>query len=116
MPPLPDAGQIQSRLVEIDTDIQTRIPELEKAAEELFFSKRDFEVDEGKCFLAAEGTVAERHAKAAVALEGCESFKNLKVAEGVYEGRKRALAALETRAAIGMSMLKVAAREAGYGN
>lgn len=97
---------IAQRLDEIDQDIAGRIEDVEEAAAAWFEKKRDREQKMAACFMATVGTVAERRAAAEVkwATYGAEE-------EGAYEGQKAALRALETRGAIGMSLLRSYGRQ-----
>jgi hypothetical protein len=100
-------GAVQSRLEEIEGDLAMRQQEFEQTALEHFRSKRDKEKLRAEEFMKAEGTVAERNAKAdiAVAHIGVEH-------EGAFEGLKGVVRVLDTRAAIGMSLLRAQGRGA----
>lgn len=104
---LTSPGAVQARLDEIETDLAMRQNEFEQAALEHFGSKRLKEKAKAEAFLSAEGTVAERSAKAdvAAALIGMDD-------EAKYEGLKGVVRLLDTRAAIGMSLLRAQGRGA----
>lgn len=75
--------------------------DLEAAALDHWRSRRDKERSRAEAFLEAEGTVATRSAKAdrLTALMGMEE-------EARWEGLKAVMRTLDTRAAIGMSLLR----------
>lgn len=107
MSDLTHPGAVQARLNEIETDLADRQNEYEHAALEYFGAKRLKEKARAEAFLKAEGTVAERSAKAdrETALMGMED-------EARYEGLKGVVRVLDTRAAIGMSILRAQGRGA----
>lgn len=92
---------IMARLAEIEDDLAKRQNLLESAAREWFKAKRDRERNAAQTFLTTEGTVAERkaHADKAHATEGAEY-------EAEYEALRAVCRVLETRATIGMALLK----------
>lgn len=94
-------GAIMDRLGEIEKDLATRSTELESAATAWFTAKREREKNLALAFMAAEGSVAERHAKADEqhATDGAE-------AEGKWEGLRAVCRTLEARATIGAALLK----------
>jgi hypothetical protein len=98
---------ISERLESIEADLSERQRELEDAAMDWYRKKRDLEHDKAVAFLAAEGTVAERQAKAAR-----DNSAIGKEEEARYEAIKAVVRVLETRAAIGMSLLKSQGRGA----
>lgn len=98
--------QITERLENIESDIQARQEKGEGAAEDFYRAKRDYELEYAKKFMDASGTVTERKLKATQALEQDPAHFDLMQSEGAYEGWKAAMRALETRATIGMSLLK----------
>lgn len=105
---------IQSRLEEIEDDLRERQPEFEEAAETMHKLARDYELRHARAFMAADGSTAtERKAQAILAMAAADDglFIELKEAEGKYEGLKAAIRTLETRATIGMSLLKQFANE-----
>jgi len=103
----PAARTVVERLEEIERDLSERERELEQAALAWFKAKRDREHDRAVAFLTAEGTVAERqaHADKVTARDGAE-------AEAEYEALKAVVRVLETRANIGMALLKAQGRGA----
>lgn len=104
---LSDPGAVQARLNGIETDLATRQNELESSALDWFRGKREREKARAEAFLAAEGTVAERNAIAdkTTALLFAED-------EAKYEAQKSVVRVLDTRAAIGMSLLRSQSRAA----
>lgn len=98
---LADPQALVERLDAIEQDLATRQNEYEAAALSWFRSKRDKERRRALSFLQAEGTVAERTAKAesVTALIGSED-------EAAYEALKAVVRVLETRASIGQSLLR----------
>lgn len=98
---------IQAKLEGIEEDLARLQNEVEDAAAKFFSAKRDYELDYSKKFIAVEGkNKDEREAKAKEALEGTDSYRRLKETEGTWEGKKLAVKVLESRAAIGMSLLR----------
>ena len=75
--------------------------EYERAAFAWYRAKRDLEHDTAVAYLAAEGTVDERRSKARKAVQGLYQDE-----EASYEAIKAAVRVLETRASIGMALLK----------
>jgi hypothetical protein len=104
---LSSPSDVQARLEDIEKDLALRQNELETAALDWFKAKRDREKSHAEVFLLDTGTVAERKAKAdlATADVGC-------VQEGKYEGLRSVVRVLETRANIGMSLLRSQGRAA----
>jgi hypothetical protein len=92
---------VQSRLQEIEADPAGRQLDFEQASLDHFRSKREKEKARAESFLKAEGTVAERTAIAeqATALIGMEH-------EARWEALRGVVRVLDTRAAIGMSILR----------
>ena len=92
---------IMARLAEIENDLAERQNLLESAAKAWFVAKRDRERDSAQTFLTTEGTVAAReaHADRAHATDGAEY-------EAEYEALRAVCRVLETRATIGMALLK----------
>ena len=101
-------ADVQQRLQDIEADLQKREAALEDAARKWFIAKRDREKARAVAFLAAEGTVAERAAKADL-----ETATDGKEAEAEWEALKAVVRTLETRASIGQSLLRSMTREAG---
>ena len=87
--------------MEIENDLARRQNALESAAMAWFRAKRDREKTRAIAFLTAEGTVAERQAKAdqATALDGRNE-------EAEWEALRAVVRTLETRASIGQSILR----------
>ena len=96
-----DEQAIAGRLEEIERDLAIRQNALEGAALGWFRAKRDKEHRRALAFLQAEGTVAERSAKAdaATAILGMTQ-------EAEFEALKAVVRVLETRASIGQSLLR----------
>ncbi len=105
MSDLDSPALVMARLEEIERDLAIRGNQFEEAAREYVRLKRDREHARAAAFLKATGTVAERQAKADVATVtiGVE-------AEGRFEGLKGVMRTLDTRAGIGMSILKAQGR------
>ncbi len=96
-----------ARLEEIENDLANRQNVLESAASQWFVAKRDREHKRAVEFLKAEGSVAERNAIAdrVTAREGAQQ-------EAEYEALKAVVRTLDTRASIGMSLLRAQGRAA----
>jgi hypothetical protein len=92
---------VQERLADIENDLAVRQLAFEQAALDHFRSKREKEKARADAFLRAEGTVAERTAiaESETALIGMDH-------EGRWEGLKGVVRVLDTRAAVGMAILK----------
>lgn len=92
---------VQERLADIEADLAVRQLDFEQAALDHFRSKREKEKARAEAFLSAEGTVAERTAIAdkETALIGMEH-------EARWEALKGVIRILDTRAAVGMAILK----------
>ena len=92
---------VMARLAEIENDLASRQNALESAAMSWFRAKRDRERLRAIAFLDAEGSVAERSARAdkLTAREGVE-------AEAEWEALRAVVRTLETRASIGQSLLR----------
>lgn len=109
---LSDPAAVQARLETIEEDLAVVQNDLEAAALEWFKARRDREKLHAERFVGTEGTVGERNAEAdkAVAelLVETADGDHLYVweAEGRYEGLKAKARVLDTRAAIGMAILK----------
>lgn len=109
------AIEIENRLEAIEQDMAERQSAFELAAAEKHRLAREFELRQARAFLAASGdTATERKARATEALAAADDgiWERMAEAEGRYEGLKAAVRTLETRATIGMSLLKVHSREA----
>lgn len=101
-------AEVQRRLEDIEADLQKREVALEDAARKWFIAKRDREKARAVAFLSAEGTIAERSAKADL-----ETTVVGKEAEAEFEALRAVVRVLETRASIGQSLLRSMTREAG---
>lgn len=102
-----DPALVLKRLNEIDTDLATRIPVLESAAMKWFRGKRDREKAHAQAFMTAQGTVAERQAQATIATSHIAVQD-----EAEYEAIRAVVRVLETRANVGMAILKSQGRGA----
>jgi hypothetical protein len=102
---LTSPSAVMEKLAAIEADLEVRQNAWEAAAMDWFRAKRDREKAWAVAFLANEGTVAERKALADrhTALDGKE-------AEALYESLKAVIRTLETRATIGMALLKAQSR------
>lgn len=102
---LSSPAEVVDRLERIEQDLAARQNALEAAARAWFQAKRQREHDRAVAFLSADGTVAERNAMAdrATALDGRE-------AEAEWEAIRAVVRVLDTRAMIGMGILKAQAR------
>ncbi len=98
-------AQIEERLEEIMDDLGHRQNAYESAAEKWYKALRDREHQHAVVFMSADGNTTERreHAKRETALIG-------KVEEAEYEGLRAVVKVLESRAMIGMALLKSAGR------
>lgn len=101
MTALSTPGQVRDRLEQIEHDLAMRQNDLEFAALRWFTLKRDREKKWAEAFLAAEGSVEARKARATqdTADIGMD-------AEAEWEGLRAVVRTLDTRAAIGMSLLR----------
>lgn len=97
--------EIMARLTEIERDLAVRQNELEDAAMGWYRKKRDREYDWSVAFAAAEGTDMKRRATATR-----ESARVGAEEEGHWEGLRAVVRVLETRATIGMALLKYQSR------
>lgn len=107
--------QIMGRLEEIEKDLGERQNEYAEAAENRHKLVRDFELRAARAGLAARAdTATEKKWKALVEIAAADDslYEDLANAEGAYEGAKAAVRVLETRANIGMSLLKAHGRAA----
>lgn len=92
---------VMTRLDEIDADLAARVATLERSGEAWFKAKRDKEKARATAFLSCEGTVAERSAHA-----DAETATNGRDEEAEWEAVRAVVRVLETRANIGMALLK----------
>lgn len=104
---LADPASVMRRLAEIEGDLALRQGAWEEAAQAHYLAKREKEKRRAEAFLTAEGTVAER---SAIADKAAAMIGN--VEEAAYEAQKSVVRVLETRANIGMSILRVQGRGA----
>ena len=105
MSDLTHPGAVMQRLVEIEADLAARQQILERSAMKWFQTKRDREREYAEAFLAAEGTVDQRKAHAAI-----HASTLGKEVEAEYEAVKAVVRVLETRASIGQSLLRSQSR------
>lgn len=98
---LDNPSGVQARLAEIENDLAMRQQTYESAARSWFIAKRDREHDRAVAFLSADGTVAERNA-----IADRETACDGAIAEAEFEAMKAAVKVMETRANIGMAILK----------
>lgn len=111
------AIQIENRLEQIERDLGERQEPYATAAEDMHKLAREYEERHARAFIAAQGdTATEKKARAVEALAAAEDgiWTRLAEAEGAYEGQRAAVKVLETRATIGMSLLKGAVREPSH--
>jgi hypothetical protein len=90
-----------ARLAEIENDLAVRQNALESAGMAWFKGKRDRMKARATAFLLAEGSVAERSAKADE-----QTALDAKNEEAEWEALKAVVGVLETRASIGQSLLR----------
>lgn len=102
---LADPAAVMRRLEAIETDLACRQNALEEAAQAHFVAKREKEKRRAEVFMSCDGTVAERSARAD---EQTAEMGN--TAEAEYEAQKAVVKVLDTRAAIGMSILRAQSR------
>jgi hypothetical protein len=97
--------QVMERLQGIEQELADSTNELEQAAYGWFRKKRDKEHDEAVAFMSAEGTDTKRRmvAKRETSHIGMEE-------EALYEALRARVRTLETRATIGMALLKTQGR------
>lgn len=96
---------VMARLEAIEQDLALRQMDLEQAALDWFRAKRDREKKWAEAYLEAEGTDGARRAQANIAaVEVGKEF------EAAWEGLKAVVRVLDTRAAIGMAILKAQGR------
>lgn len=99
---------VMARLAAIEADLANRQNDYESAASEKAFLVRDWERRLAHARIKAKGSDAEaRKADALIAaIERDDLYDRLRAAEGAYEGSKAVVKVLETRATIGMSLLR----------
>jgi hypothetical protein len=106
--------QITDRLEQIEADLGERQTEFSKAAEDYHRLVRDYELRHARAMqVASGGTATEKKAQATIAVAASDDdlYARFLAAEGAYEGARAAVRVLETRAMIGMALLKSHARE-----
>jgi hypothetical protein len=96
---------VMARLAEIENDLAVRQNALEAAGMAWFKGKRDKEFRFATAFLGAEGTVAERRA-----IADRETALYARGYEAEWEALRAVVRVLETRANIGMALLKAQGR------
>ncbi len=96
---------VEERLEAIEKDLAELQNDFEAAAFNWYLAKREREKAEAEAFLTAKGSIAARQAVAKVqtAHDGVER-------EARYEALKAKVRVLETRANIGMALLKAQGR------
>jgi hypothetical protein len=101
-------GLVIGRLEEIEQDLAHRMLDYESAATDYAHAKRDWEKKLAQCQIVASGPNSEtRRANALLAaVASDDTYENLKLAEGAFEGTKAVVKVLETRAMIGMAILR----------
>lgn len=92
---------VVERLEGIETDLAEFQNGLEEAAMTWFIGKREREKAHATAFLTAKGSIAARHAVAE--LETATDSMN---DEATWEAKRHVLKVLETRANVGMALLK----------
>lgn len=96
---------VQQRLEEIDEQLAFAVMHLEQTALAWFRARRDREVEEARAYASATGPATERKVVAVAA--GAQ----IGVAEeAAWEARKLLVRVLESRANVGMSILKAQGR------
>jgi len=98
---------VMARLAEIEDDLAIRQNLYEQAAGDWFTAQREIKRQWATALLASKaGTVAEKKAAADLAVATCPGAER----ESEYVALKAVLGVLETRATIGMSILKAMGR------
>jgi hypothetical protein len=105
MATLDSPAVIMGRLQDIEADLADRQNTLEAAAMNWYRAKRDKEHKHAVTFISATGTVAERTQQAAL-----EASLIGKEEEALFEALRAVVRTLETRATIGMALLKSQSR------
>lgn len=98
-------AQIMQRLEDIEADLGNRQNDLAQAAENWTRQNREKEKAWAEAYLKADGQVTDR--KAAAIQASCDIGQD---DEACYVALKAAVAVLETRATIGMALLKAHGR------
>jgi hypothetical protein len=98
---------VMDRLAEIENDLAIRQNLYEDVAGKWFLAQRDIKKAWATALLGSDAdTVAEKRAEADLAAATCPGAQ----LEGEYVALKAAVSVLETRATIGMSILKAQGR------
>jgi hypothetical protein len=106
-------ADVMKKLEGIEEDLAKRIGPYETAAADFYRAKRDYERAFAEAYVAAEGSnQKERESRAVIAIWKGEAYTSLIVAEAAYEAQKAAHRVLDTRASIGMALLKAMSLEA----
>jgi hypothetical protein len=104
---LGDPQAVITRLAEIENDLAIRQNLYEDVAGKWFVAQRDIKRAHATALLGSdEGTVTEKKAEADIAAATAPGSE----LEGEYEALKAVIRVLETRATIGMSILKAQGR------
>lgn len=102
---LSSPAEVMERLAAIENDLASRQNDFECAALAHFRARRDREESWARSFVEAEGSVAQRKA-----ISDMEHAQHGAVEEATYEAQKAVVRVLETRASIGMAVLKAQGR------
>jgi hypothetical protein len=98
---------VMERLAQIDEDLAKRQNLYEEAAGAWFTAQREIKKQGAIALLSSEhASVTEKKAEADIAALACEGAER----ESEYVALKAAISVLETRATIGMSLLKAMGR------
>jgi hypothetical protein len=104
---LGDPRSVMERLAQIDYDLAMRQNLYEEAAGAWFTAQREIKRQWAVALLASEaGTVTEKKAEADIVAATCPGAER----ESEYVALKAVIGVLETRATIGMSILKAQGR------
>lgn len=105
-------GAVIARLAEIETDLANRMNEYETAASDRARLIRDWDKHFAIALKTAKGGDAGARKAAALvtAIETDKTYEQLQEAESAYEALKVVTKVLETRATIGMSILRAQGR------
>lgn len=108
------AGQVMTRLEELDRELAERQNDFEESAENFYREKREWEKQLAQAFIKADGkNQEERRSNALLALErDGDAYYKFVNAEARYEGQKAAFRVRESRIGIGQSLLRAMGREA----
>ena len=104
---LSNPAAVMDRLAEIENDLAERQNLYEAAASRWYVARREIERTRARALLTAtEDSVTEKKARADLAAYNVEDAAS----EAEYEALKAVIRVLETRATIGMSILKAQGR------